>query len=143
LQRAALQGCCGCSHLNSARHKGGDLNQPEYVCFCPCLLLWLQASEVAERLVDAQLAAGDLQGARHTLRQALEARIALLGRWGRCWGVLRIPLAALSRYKGPQALLCSGGCQQKQSTSVSQTLDFVLLLLLLLLCAGTWLLPRP
>lgn len=40
----------------------------------------MQASEVAERLVDAQLAAGDVQGARATLRQALEARIALLGR---------------------------------------------------------------
>lgn len=47
------------------------------------LLLCLQASQVAERLVDAQLAAGDLQGARHTLRQALEARIALLGRCGK------------------------------------------------------------
>lgn len=46
------------------------------------MLLCLQASQVAERLVDAQLAAGDLQGARHTLRQALEARIALLGRCG-------------------------------------------------------------
>jgi hypothetical protein len=44
------------------------------------MLPLLQGSEVAERLVDAQLAAGDLAGARATMRAAVEARLGLYGR---------------------------------------------------------------
>lgn len=43
-----------------------------------CLLL--QGSDVSERLVDAELAAGDLAAARNTMREAVDARTILYGR---------------------------------------------------------------
>lgn len=75
-------GVCVCTPCSGCEDGWSDLGGPRTSLLHVHVCVPLQASEVAERLVDAQLAAGDLTGARATLRQALEARMALLGRWG-------------------------------------------------------------